>query len=157
MNDGNNEPVEISTRMGPGEWTEKSMDDLVASYQQKLRTMGAPEDQIKTSVETFENGSANVHVSWQRTGTQTFAETGQSLIAETEGSRGQGEHIPAGETTADSKGLGAVLGDADRSAIDAPPTQRAMNAEKNQQTPELLLYTDEEGKTYVEEVDPAKE
>ncbi|MDO5754102.1 hypothetical protein, partial [Arthrobacter sp.] len=144
-------------RMGPGEWTEKSMDDLVASYQQKLHTMGAPDDQIKTSVETFENGSANVHVSWQRTGTQTFAETGQSLIAETEGSRGQGEHIPAGETTADSKGLGAVLGDADRSAIDAPPTQRAMNAEKNQQTPELLLYTDEEGKTYVEEVDPAKE
>ncbi|MCU1520851.1 MAG: hypothetical protein JWN19_1236, partial [Arthrobacter sp.] len=35
------EPVEISTRMRPGEWTEDSLSELVANYRQELLGMGA--------------------------------------------------------------------------------------------------------------------
>lgn len=156
MNASNNQPVEISTKMQEGEWTEESLQALVGSYQQKLREMGAPEDQIQTAVETLDDGSVNVRVSWQRRGTLTFAETGQGLVAEEANSRGQGEHIPAGEATKDSKGLGAVLGDAERSAIDAPPTERAEQAKQNQVVPELLVHTDDAGNSYVEDIGPTK-
>lgn len=156
MNASNNQPVEISTKMQEGEWTEESLQTLVGSYQQKLSEMGAPEDQIQTALETLDDGSVNVRVSWQRRGTLTFAETGQGLVAEEANSRGQGEHIPAGEATKDSKGLGAVLGDAERSAIDAPPTERAEQAKRNQVIPELLVHTDDDGNSYVEDIGPTK-
>ncbi|WP_204247105.1 hypothetical protein [Arthrobacter alpinus] len=119
-----NEPVEISTRMPEGEWNPENLAELLLSYQQKLRDMGAPDDEIQTLVETPEDGSAKVHVSWRRTGGQTFADLGRSTTEEAENSRGHGEAIPQGEATADSKGLGAVFGDADRSAIDEPPSSR---------------------------------
>lgn len=157
MTESNNEPVEISTRMRPGEWTRETLTELVASYQDKLREMGAPDGEIETSVETPDDGSAYVNVSWQHTGVHTFAEMGQGTMPESENSRGQGEDIPPGETTDDTKGLGAVLGDAERSTIDAPPSGRAMAAEANQPNPDLLVYTDEEGKTYVEDAGSAKE
>ncbi|GAA5229776.1 hypothetical protein [Arthrobacter cryoconiti] len=156
MSNVSNEPVEISTKMLPGEWTEESMNELVGSYQQKIRDMGAPEDQINTSVETLDDGSANVRVSWHRTGVQTFANMGQSAVSEAANSRGHGEHIPAGETTKDSKGLGAILGDAERSAIDEPSTQRAVDAQEDTPAPNLVVYTDEEGKTYAEDVGPVE-
>lgn len=156
MNANNNQPVEISTKMQEGEWTEESMKALVGSYQEKLREMGAPEEQIQTTVDTLDDGSANVHVSWQRRGTRTFAAAGQGLVEDEEYSRGQGEHIPAGEATRDSKGIGAVLGDAERSAIDAPPTERAVQAEKDQLVPDLVVHTDDEGNSYVEDVGPTK-
>ena len=156
MNASNNQPVEVSTKMQEGEWTDESLKVLVGSYQQKLREMGAPEEQIQTAVETLDDGSVNIRVSWQRQGTQTLTETGQGLVPEEENSRGQGEHIPAGEATKDSKGLGAVLGDAERSAIDAPPTERAEQAKKHQEVPELLVHTDDAGNSYVEDIGPTK-
>lgn len=115
-----NEPVEISTRMRQGEWTPESLEQLVASYQQKLVSMGAPAEEILTDVETLEDGSTKVHVSWPREGTQTFGDDGHGDVPEAANSRGQGEQIAQGETTKDSQGLGAILGDADRSAIDEP-------------------------------------
>ncbi|MHA7305222.1 hypothetical protein ACX80E_08245 [Arthrobacter sp. TMN-49] len=157
MNDSTNEPVEISTRMRPGEWTQETLAELLASYQQKLREMGASENEIETSVETPEDGSANVKVSWRHAGVHTFADMGQGTVEEADNSRGHGEAIPRGEATDDSKGLGAVFGDAERSAIDEPPTRRAMEALENQPDPDLVVFTNDEGKTYVEDTGPAKE
>ncbi len=157
MNDNTNEPVEISTRMAEGEWTPESLAELLSSYQDKLREMGAPESEIETAVETPADGSATVKVSWRRTGLRTFAEMGQSTLREAENSRGHGEVIPPGEATEDSKGLGAVYGDAERSAIDDPPTRRAMEALENQADPDLVVFTTEEGETYVEDAGRGKE
>ena len=151
------EPVEISTRMGPGEWTPEGLAALVASYQRKLQEMGAPENEIETELEQPDDGSANVRVSWQHIGVRTFADLGQSGTPESENARGNGEFIAADDATKDSKGMGAVLGDAERSAIDAPPTERAMNAAQAQQVPHAVIYTDEEGETYVEEAGDHKE
>lgn len=156
MNASTNQPVEISTKMQEGEWTEESLQALVGSYQGKLREMGAPEEQIHTAVEPLDDGAVNILVSWQRRGTHIFAGTGQGLVEEEENSRGQGEHIPAGEVTQDSKGLGAVFGDAERSAIDAPPTERAVQAEKDQLVPELLVTTDDDGNSHVQDVGTPK-
>ncbi|WP_051420938.1 hypothetical protein [Paenarthrobacter nicotinovorans] len=61
------EPVEISTRMRPGEWTEESLLEHVENYKQQIRDMGAPESQIVTDVERTEQGAARVVVSWDRT------------------------------------------------------------------------------------------
>lgn len=157
MTDSTNEPVEISTRMRPGEWTQQTLTDLLAAYQQKIREMGAPEDQIETSVDTPKDGSVEVKVSWRRGGVHTFADIGLSNMEEAENSRGYGEVIPPGEVTEDSKGLGAVFGDAERSAIDAPPTSRAVEAEESQPAPPYVVFTDDEGKTYVEDAGTVKE
>lgn len=157
MNESNSEPVEISTWMRPGEWTTESLTELVGSYQLKLGEMGAPENEIETSVETPEDGSAKINVSWRRSGIHTFAATAQLPVEEAENSRGHGESIPLGETTKDAQGLGAVFGDAERSPIDAPPTNRARAAEGNQPASDFVVYTDEDGKSYVEDAGPAKE
>lgn len=157
MNESNSEPVEISTRIRPGEWTTESLTELVGSYEHKLTEMGAPEAEIETSVETPEDGSAKVNVSWRRSGVHTFAITGQDPVAEAENSRGHGESIPPGEATKDSQGLGAVFGDAERSPIDAPPTRRARAAEEQQPASAFVAYTDADGKSYLEDAGPAKE
>ncbi|WP_256939558.1 MULTISPECIES: hypothetical protein [unclassified Arthrobacter] len=157
MNESNSEPVEISTRLRPGEWTTESLTELVGSYEHKLAEMGAPEAEIETSVETTEDGSAKVKVSWQRSGVRTFAATGQVPVAEAENSRGHGESIPPGDTTKDSQGLGAVYGDAERSPIDAPPTSRAQAAAEQLPTSDYVAYTDADGKSYLEDAEPAKE
>lgn len=157
MNGNTNEPVEISTRMPEGEWSPAILTELIGSYETKLREMGAPEAEIETNVETPDDGSALVKVSWRRSGIHTFAEMGRTTVAEAENSRGQGEAIPRGEATQDSKGLGALYGDAERSAIDEPPTQRAMEAQENLSDPGLVIFTDEDGKSYVEDVVPDKE
>lgn len=159
--DDSTEPVEISTRMRPGEWSTDSLEELVGTYRQKLRAMGAPETEIETMVQTPDDGSASVCVSWHRAGVQTFANMAkrqaESAAEEADNSRGHGEHIPAGGTTQDSQGLGAVLGDAERSAIDEPPTQRSVEAQTNTPQSELLILTDEDGKTYVEDAGVPKE
>ncbi|WP_197277855.1 hypothetical protein [Arthrobacter alpinus] len=152
MTESHAEPVEISVRMRSGEWTPESLVELTASYQRKLFEMGAPESEVLTEVDTSEDGSASVRVSWLHQGAHTFATLNQVESPEAEHPRGDGENIPPGAVTADSKGLGAVFGDAERSAIDAPPTERAAEAEKNQQTPNAIIYTSPEGETYVEEV-----
>ncbi|NQD88172.1 hypothetical protein HP499_10190 [Paenarthrobacter sp. CM16] len=61
------EPVEISTRMRPGEWTEESLEAHLEEYRRQIRDMGAPESQIVTNVERTEEGAARVVVSWDRT------------------------------------------------------------------------------------------
>ncbi len=60
------EPVEISTRMRPGEWTEESLQEHLEDYRQQIRDMGAKESQIVTNVERTEEGAARVVVSWDR-------------------------------------------------------------------------------------------
>jgi hypothetical protein len=61
------EPVEISTRMRPGEWTEESLLEHIEDYKQQIRGMGAKESQIVVNVERTEAGAARVLVSWDRT------------------------------------------------------------------------------------------
>ncbi|MGR0160327.1 hypothetical protein [Paenarthrobacter nitroguajacolicus] len=61
------EPVEISTRMRPGEWTEESLLEHVENYKQQIRDMGAKESQIVAHVERTDAGAARVVVSWDRT------------------------------------------------------------------------------------------
>ncbi|MCM0616300.1 hypothetical protein MOD31_09715 [Paenarthrobacter sp. TYUT067] len=61
------EPVEISTRMRPGEWTEESLQEHLEDYKQQIRDMGAKESQIVVDVERTEAGAARVVVSWDRT------------------------------------------------------------------------------------------
>lgn len=152
----NNAPVEVSTRMRPGEWTTESLHDLVGSYQQKIRAMGAPEQEIVTSVQTPDDGSAHVHVSWARSGVTTFAnlEQRRSEVAEAENARGDGESIPQGEPTRDSQGLGAILGDAERSAIDEPASSQPVDT--GGQLADLMITTDAHGNTHVEDAGPAK-
>ncbi|MFJ4027868.1 hypothetical protein ACIPWF_11235 [Paenarthrobacter sp. NPDC089989] len=60
------EPVEISTRMRPGEWTEESLQEHVEDYKQQIRDMGASESQIIAEVERTEEGAAKVVVRWDR-------------------------------------------------------------------------------------------
>lgn len=58
------EPVEISTRMRPGEWTEASLEELVNSYRTRIVEMGASASDIVTDVERNDDGSVKVAVSW---------------------------------------------------------------------------------------------
>ncbi|MGP0224192.1 hypothetical protein [Paenarthrobacter sp. NCHU4564] len=60
------EPVEISTRMRPGEWTEESLQAHIEDYKQQIRDMGAAESEIVVDVERTEEGAAKVAVSWAR-------------------------------------------------------------------------------------------
>ncbi len=58
------EPVEISTRMRPGEWTEESLAELTDSYRTRITEMGANAGDIVTNIERNDNGSVLVTVSW---------------------------------------------------------------------------------------------
>jgi hypothetical protein len=58
------EPVEISTRMRPGEWTESSLEELVTTYRAKILAMGAGVSEVVTEVERNYDGSVKVAVSW---------------------------------------------------------------------------------------------
>lgn len=60
------EPVEISTRMRPGEWTEASLEELVATYQSKILAMGAAVSEVVTEVVRNDDGSVAVAVSWNK-------------------------------------------------------------------------------------------
>jgi hypothetical protein len=62
------EPVEISTRMRPGEWTEESLSDLVAKYRQDLLAMGAAPDEIDVVTDRDEHGGVSVVASWKKAG-----------------------------------------------------------------------------------------
>ena len=58
------EPVEISTRMRPGEWTEESLEMLVASYREQLSRMGAATSEIDVAIDRDEGGGVSVVASW---------------------------------------------------------------------------------------------
>ena len=60
------EPVEISTRMRPGEWTESSLEELVTTYRAKILAMGAGVAEVMTDVERNDDGSVKVVVSWAK-------------------------------------------------------------------------------------------
>jgi len=75
------EPVEISTRMRPGEWTEASLEELVASYRTRIMDMGANLADVVTDVERNNDGSVKVAVSWAKpadNGTEKDAAGGQT-------------------------------------------------------------------------------
>ena len=73
------EPVEISTRMRPGEWTESSLEELVTTYRAKLMGMGAGVADIITEVDRNDDGSVRVSVSWRKDETANEAATGQAV------------------------------------------------------------------------------
>ena len=60
------EPVEISTRMRPGEWTEASLEELVTTYRAKILAMGAAVSEVLTEVVRNDDGSVAVAVSWNK-------------------------------------------------------------------------------------------
>lgn len=157
MLENQGEPVEISTRMRPGEWSAESLSGLVSSYPHKLLKMGAPENEIATDIQQPDDGSASVRVSWNRRGAQTLSDLSPSDHPEAEEARGDGESVPGDEATDGSQGLGAILGDAEWSAVDAPPTPRARDAAQDQAAPDVLIYTDGDGKTYAEGAGTPKE
>ncbi|MBB6402866.1 hypothetical protein [Arthrobacter sp. AZCC_0090] len=160
----NMEPVEISTRFRPGEWTEASLAALTASYREKIRAMGAAPEDIVTHIDRGTNGSVAVSVSWDPGAGQAAANAdatdlptaGTSVTGSPEVARGFGEDIPPGEITEDAKGLGAVLGDADRSAIDEPPgdPRTIASSDEDEAMETFTRRTDEEGKPYLEDTEP---
>ena len=60
------EPVEISTRMRPGEWTEDSLVELLDTYRARMAEMGAPAAEVVTDIERNDDGSVKVVVSWTK-------------------------------------------------------------------------------------------
>lgn len=73
------EPVEISTRMRPGEWTESSLEELVTTYRAKLMGMGASVADIVTAVDRNDDGSVRVFVAWRKDDAANEAATGQAV------------------------------------------------------------------------------
>ncbi|MFJ5700509.1 hypothetical protein [Arthrobacter sp. NPDC093139] len=60
------EPVEISTRMRPGEWTESSLEELVTTYRARILAMGAKVPEVVTQVTRNDDGSVAVTVTWNK-------------------------------------------------------------------------------------------
>lgn len=60
------EPVEISTRMRPGEWSEESLEALVNSYRTRIMEMGANMAEVATDIERNDDGSVRVAVVWNK-------------------------------------------------------------------------------------------
>jgi hypothetical protein len=60
------EPVEISTRIRPGEWTEESLEGLVNTYRTRILEMGASAADIVTDIDRNDDGSVRVAVSWAK-------------------------------------------------------------------------------------------
>ena len=73
------EPVEISTRMRPGEWTESSLEELVTTYRAKLMGMGARVADIVMEVERNDDGSVRVFVAWRKDETANETAAGQAV------------------------------------------------------------------------------
>ncbi|RKR30195.1 PRC-barrel domain-containing protein [Arthrobacter oryzae] len=60
------EPVEISTRVRPGEWTEDTLSSLVASFRDELLRMGAPPEEITVATERDDGGGVSIVATWNR-------------------------------------------------------------------------------------------
>lgn len=76
------EPVEISTRIRPGEWTEASLEDLVSTYRTRIMEMGANMAEVRTDIERNDDGSVRVAVVWNKpvyAGDEDAAAGGQAL------------------------------------------------------------------------------
>ncbi|MCU1517390.1 MAG: hypothetical protein JWQ75_2111 [Pseudarthrobacter sp.] len=75
------EPVEISTRMRPGEWTESTLAELVATYRERILAMGAGAADVVTDVERNDDGSVKVVVSWAKPAVADAAAAGGPAAA----------------------------------------------------------------------------
>ena len=76
------EPVEISTRIRPGEWTEASLEELVGTYRNRIMEMGANMAEVRTDIERHDDGSVKVAVVWDKpanAGGEDAAAGGQAL------------------------------------------------------------------------------
>jgi hypothetical protein len=60
------EPVEISTRIRPGEWTEDTLPALAANFREELLRMGAPSGQITVETERDDRGGVSIRATWNR-------------------------------------------------------------------------------------------
>lgn len=60
------EPVEISTRLRPGEWTEASLSELVETYRHQLLAMGAVHSEIDITTDRDEGGGVSVVAVWTK-------------------------------------------------------------------------------------------
>lgn len=60
------EPVEISTRIRPGEWTEESLTALTSAYREELMAMGASASEIEIVTDRDQNGGVSVVATWVR-------------------------------------------------------------------------------------------
>ena len=60
------EPVEISTRIRPGEWTEESLLETVAGYRRQLLGMGAAPSEIDVTTDRDDHGGVSVVATWTR-------------------------------------------------------------------------------------------
>jgi hypothetical protein len=73
------EPVEISTRIRPGEWTESSLEELVTTYRAKLMGMGARVADIITEVDRNDDGSVRISVAWRKDEIANEAASGKAV------------------------------------------------------------------------------
>jgi hypothetical protein len=76
------EPVEISTRMRPGEWTEESLEQLVGTYRERIVEMGANPADVVTDIDRGDDGAVRVTVSWDKpanAGNEDTVAGGQTL------------------------------------------------------------------------------
>ena len=76
------EPVEISTRMRPGEWSEESLNSLVLSYRDKLLGMGASASEIEIETERDEGGGVKVVATWIKPKTAEMPPAGGDVQAD---------------------------------------------------------------------------
>ncbi|PNI07623.1 hypothetical protein CXX84_14915 [Arthrobacter sp. AFG7.2] len=76
------EPVEISTRIRPGEWTEASLEELVSTYRTRIMEMGANMAEVSTDIVRNDDGSVVVAVVWNKpanTGDEDAVTGGQTV------------------------------------------------------------------------------
>jgi len=50
--------------MRPGEWTDATLAELVASYRARILDMGASASEVVEEIEKNDDGSVKVNVSW---------------------------------------------------------------------------------------------
>lgn len=129
------EPVEISTVLSPGDWTEETLPQMVQSYRDRLIEMGAGADNLATSIDRGDNGSIKVSVSWDRRSIVPEAIENAGLPGP-EGSHGL-DRIPLGH-------VGTPLVNEPSGHGSTHQPTRGLADE------EVIMYTDEDGTTWVE-------
>jgi hypothetical protein len=127
--------VEISTSLGPGEWSEETLPHVLDGYRDKLIEMGASADSLITTVDRAGNGSIAVSVRWDR-------HRAVPAIVQDTGLAGPGnshglDGIPLGNSG------GPVVNQPFGSEPGQPPTP-GLSDEK------VIMYTDDEGTTWLE-------
>lgn len=135
MTDLESEPVEISTVLSPGDWTEETLPQVVQSYRDRLIEMGAAQDRLLTSIDRADNGSIKVSVNWDR----------RSIVPEIIEDAGR-------PGRAGSQGLDAIpLGHGGNALVNEPASPGATQVSNTGLDDEkVIMYTDDEGTTWLE-------